>query len=357
MAGAHTQWPTVEPPNPFLQDQVTKFAREFTSEEQLRNALATLFRKMGREDVRITHGTNEKGKDIVFYASGGLLERTLYACVVKKEKIKGAIGCRTSAKDVLQQAEQAFVEPYINPSNGEKERVRGVYVLSPYESPQSAIESIQHATVRYGPVEFVCGGRLFQLFANHWKDFLLFESNVLSRYLGALKTQLSRDDKLRELFILNSLLSGALPEFERRYVPQTFSHTYQSWMLSSVLAAGTLELPKSPVTKQSITAFEASAVSVISLITFLQKSRNQEIAQVDWASAHQALRALINSVDADWGEAFKQYLTRAREEFEALTKEEGRRRGRERQGLRGLDRHSTAPRLPTEKSATLAACV
>src|SRR5438105_3699177 len=98
-------------------DQVRRFSREFDTEEGLRNALATLLRRMGRDEVRITHGGNEKGKDIVFYGPSGLLERSLFACVVKNERIVGSITSRTSAKAVLHQAEQAFSEPFVNPNN------------------------------------------------------------------------------------------------------------------------------------------------------------------------------------------------------------------------------------------------
>ena len=49
-----------------------RFARAFKSEADLWEKLAELFRRMGRERVRVTHGTQEHGRDIVFYGPGGL---------------------------------------------------------------------------------------------------------------------------------------------------------------------------------------------------------------------------------------------------------------------------------------------
>ena len=90
------------------------FTMEFNSEDKLRRVIADLLGKMGREEVRITHGTGERGKDIVFYASGGMGERRLFACVVKNKPISGNISSTSGAKVVLNQAEQAFDEPHIN---------------------------------------------------------------------------------------------------------------------------------------------------------------------------------------------------------------------------------------------------
>lgn len=53
----------------------------------------------------------------------------------------GSISGRTSAKEVLEQAEQAFDEPYTNLNNGQHEQIKGVYIISPYDTPVSAIES------------------------------------------------------------------------------------------------------------------------------------------------------------------------------------------------------------------------
>ena len=50
-----------------LDEGLGRFGRAFKSEADLWDKLAELFRRMGRERVRITHGAQEHGRDIVFY--------------------------------------------------------------------------------------------------------------------------------------------------------------------------------------------------------------------------------------------------------------------------------------------------
>ena len=126
------------------------------TEAELRDHLATLLRKMGRHEVRITHGTGERGKDIVFYGPSGISDRSLYACVVKNDRIVGDVTSNMSAQVVYRQAEQALREPYRNPSTGQLERVKAAYVMSPHDASQAAIDSIAQALTSVGTVEFVC---------------------------------------------------------------------------------------------------------------------------------------------------------------------------------------------------------
>ena len=134
--------------------EVERFARAFKTEKELREHLETLFRKMGRLEVRITHGTSERGKDIVFYGPSGLDDHSLYACVVKNDRIVGDVTSPTAAQVVFYQAEQALREPYRNPSTGELEKVKEVYIISPHEALPSAIDSIAAQLAAKGNVEF-----------------------------------------------------------------------------------------------------------------------------------------------------------------------------------------------------------
>jgi hypothetical protein len=73
-----------------LRTNLDKFAASFADENALRKAIAQLLTKMRRTGVRITHGTVEKGKDLVFDGPGGLDETRLFACVVKNDPITGS---------------------------------------------------------------------------------------------------------------------------------------------------------------------------------------------------------------------------------------------------------------------------
>jgi hypothetical protein len=309
---------------------------------------------MRREEVRITHGADEKGKDIVFYGPSGLLERALFACVVKNKRIVGSIGSGTSAKEVLHQAEQAFTEPFVNPNNGQLERVKGVYVMSPHECPQSAVESIREALNRLGCVEFFCGARLMGLFADHWKDFLLFESNVLVSYLSALKLSLNRDTHLVELFIRRSLLSDLPPEFQQMYVDQTFSHALYRWSLAGVLESG-LSLPTHAVRQVDILGYQRNLKQLFSVIEYIRLGHPPSPSAFDWPAAQEGIREVAKTLDSDWKRAYEQAVAEARREFANITNEEGRRRTREQQGLRGLkmDARRGGPSLPSERKIAI----
>ena len=85
-------------------DELKPFADAFKDEAQLRNDLVKLLRLMGREGVRNTHGTGERGKDLIFYGPSGMGELGLHAAVVKKDRIVGDITSNTSVRNVFNQA-------------------------------------------------------------------------------------------------------------------------------------------------------------------------------------------------------------------------------------------------------------
>lgn len=91
---------------------IDTFATAFQSEAELRGAVADLLMQLpAASDVRITHGAQEYGKDIVFRSQGGLLESVLCACVVKNAKITGSVDSNTGAMTVLNQAKQCLTQP------------------------------------------------------------------------------------------------------------------------------------------------------------------------------------------------------------------------------------------------------
>lgn len=57
--------------------ELIQFANEFRDEAHLRNVLKELFERMKFSRVLITHGANERGKDIVFFGKGQLGETEL----------------------------------------------------------------------------------------------------------------------------------------------------------------------------------------------------------------------------------------------------------------------------------------
>src|SRR5207302_448325 len=193
-----------------------QFSKTFHSEEELRKHIATLLGKMGRnQGVQITHGTQEYGKDLVFYSCDGIEDWILNACVVKNGKITGSAEENKGARNVFNQVEQALDTPFIN-NTGEDERVARVYVISPYDCPQTTMRSIQgKLEKRSGQVAFLCGNRLFEKFMEFWPEFLIFESSssLLNSYVAAMQKAFEQNDLLTFLASQHQIFSIARKTF------------------------------------------------------------------------------------------------------------------------------------------------
>jgi hypothetical protein len=268
------------------ESDLTKFAAEFSDEAHLRSVLADLFGKAGAKGVRITHGHNEYGKDIIFYMSGGLSKDVLYACVVKNDRITGRADSDAGARTVLNQALQALNEPYTDRTTGRPERVHTVYIISPHECTTDAIESIKtQLQERARQVEFLCGIDLLAFFQEHWPDFLRFESAVLTRYLTDLRNGLTIDRPLIALLTRNNASLGLRP-FESCYVP-----TEVEFRLDRFSAPET-PVPQSDLLKTFVTASELEA-AVGYLRFWKQALRSPDLAELAESTLHD-LRAFID---------------------------------------------------------------
>jgi hypothetical protein len=213
----------------FYSTKLDLFAREFDSEDKLRKVVADLLRKMGHKGVRITHSPAEKGKDIVFYAIGPLGEKRLFACVVKNKPINGQAedyknGAPTivsQIQGVVNQVQASFSEP-LPSGRGVDEWVDSVYIISPYECPIATIDSVKNVVARSGQIVFKCGQELLELFAEHWCEFLWFESTVLLSYLSALREGLEDDYALANLILRKAFLANSPGGLAELYVEPVF---------------------------------------------------------------------------------------------------------------------------------------
>ena len=206
-----------------MNTDLERFELLFNNEHELRNAVVTLLSKMpGISGVHHTHGAQELGKDIVFYAPGALNERRLHACVIKNSRISGSVDSSSGAMNVFYQVQQALDNPYLSVS-GQKEKIADVYVMSPYEISQAAIHSIEGSLEkRSGQIFFLCGNGLLNLFRQYWPDFLLFESGILGIYVTYLHNYIEKDDPIAVLIEQHSLLAKAGSSFRGKYVQQSF---------------------------------------------------------------------------------------------------------------------------------------
>jgi hypothetical protein len=86
-----------------MNTELERFEHLFVNEDELRKAIVGLLWKMpGVSGVHLTHGTQELGKDIVFYAPGPLEDRRAYACVVKNSRISGSVDSKQGATSFRQ---------------------------------------------------------------------------------------------------------------------------------------------------------------------------------------------------------------------------------------------------------------
>ncbi|GAB3715860.1 hypothetical protein GCM10027592_56660 [Spirosoma flavus] len=93
-------------------------------EKELRKTLCVLFQSMGLSEVVESHGTQEFGKDIVFYDSDKLNNITWYACVVKVNDIN-----QSGFETVVRQINECFRKSYPSTSQGNVS-IDQVYVIT-----------------------------------------------------------------------------------------------------------------------------------------------------------------------------------------------------------------------------------
>jgi hypothetical protein len=192
------------------QTRLDRFISSFKNEAELRTAMVGLLEQMpNTSNVRMTHGPQEKGKDIVFHYAGPFEERRLIACVIKNEQITGSAESAQGARTVYIQAEQALDSTIANPANGIEERVAQVFVISPYDCPPATVESISgKLTNRPGQVTFICGHQLLDNFDKYYPEFLLFQSALYGSYIAELEKGLSSDPAVSNALFRHGFVSG-----------------------------------------------------------------------------------------------------------------------------------------------------
>jgi len=286
---------------------VETFAAAFPSEAELRGAVADLLAQLPTAvDVRITHGAQEYGKDIVFRSRGGMLESLVCACVIKNSKISGSVDSNQGAMTVLHQAKQCLTHPYLN-SRGEEERIDRVYIISPHECSQITMKSIEgELEHRSGQVVFVCGRNLLELFESHLPGFLLLQSGFLSRYLTLLKAQLEEDSALVHLAFRHGILAKAKKSTARVYVRPCF-HKELSEFEVVKLAPTDLDTLESVVTHSAVQELQAALEQRILLIRSLGQSWELPPKGGPLTALAGVLGQLNESISAGWDSAYSEY--------------------------------------------------
>jgi hypothetical protein len=246
----------------------------FSSEDLLRQAIANLLSRMpGVSDVQILHGSQEHGKDIVFWTKGPLSEPLPCACVIKNEEISGSVDSNRGARTVLFQAEQALDTPFTN-ALGEEQRIHRVYVMSPAKISAATMNSIKgRLSIRSGQIVFVPGSKLFELFRAHWLDFFSDEYTSLESHLEKLRDQAKNNDlsQVTNLYGIASIKEEPISIYVERTLHRQLPMIDFDSVKTSLLPIPEPERLGKPFRRKEIAAIKAGIDSSAKSLEHLQR--------------------------------------------------------------------------------------
>jgi len=166
-------------------------------EKNFRQVLSQLYEKMEYIDVRITHGTQEFGKDLVFYEEDKFGEKIWFACVVKKGDANQSL-----YGDISRQVAECLVKPFDHHIYGKVKITRVFVVVSgSYKDNTKALitESIKNGE---NPIKYFEGSNIAELI--EWKDL---------GYLFDEQENLSVANALHKEFVINNLINNTTLKF------------------------------------------------------------------------------------------------------------------------------------------------
>jgi len=147
------------------------------SEQKLRQqVLIPLFKGMGFSDVYESHGTREKGKDLIFREVSQMKEVFIHAAVVSKKDITGTVGDPKSSERILDQIRMALDEPFVDLYTGKTTHVDRCWVITSGRILPSAIDNISghlHKSNLDKLVRFIDGTRLISLVDDAYPHYWL----------------------------------------------------------------------------------------------------------------------------------------------------------------------------------------
>ena len=194
-----------------------QFSSCFKTEADLRLALIALLEKLPNTwGVKHTHGTLEKGKDIVSNRAGHLQLKNLWPAWSRIRRSQGPQTLTTVLGPFSTKQKRAFDTPILN-SQGE-EAFAHSYVITPYDCSQAAIDSIKAKLANpEGAVRFLFGRELYELFERYYPDYLVFRSGLFGTYISDLESGISNDSAVANLLMKHGL-SGKNHDISKIYV-------------------------------------------------------------------------------------------------------------------------------------------
>ncbi|PJJ83332.1 NACHT domain-containing protein [Mucilaginibacter auburnensis] len=187
--------------NHFTVKDKLRTIKESRKETTLFPYLQQLFAKMDYQDVQITHGIHEYGKDLVFREHDSKKRIDRYTAVVVKNKDSGQTDFEDGG-EVMRQIKLAFDHPFVN-DKGENITISEVLVvINGTVSPQ--VKSILKNTILpkfLSNVEIWNYQRLTQEIENYIKDdFLSNYEMAINNFKNSQIHNLSKVENTKELF-------------------------------------------------------------------------------------------------------------------------------------------------------------
>jgi hypothetical protein len=147
------------------------------------------------------------------------------------------------------------------------------------------------------------GNPYFDLFADHWPDFLRFETGVLTQYLASLTTDIGSDPALSTLLGQQGV-AGAKQSIDSKYVQPTLAVQLATFNLSDLPKFGiTLQ---GPVDQGDLKALRATLRTWKDILAAATQWAPDESTATDYRIASDSAELLAQRVGALWEEAYRQ---------------------------------------------------
>jgi len=193
---------------------------EQLTEADLRLLVRDLLTTMGYEQVAITHGPLEFGRDLIFCETDRRGRARWRAAQVKTMPPSGALATSEGLRSLVLQCEAALDTPCLL-QNGQKVKIDEAWLVFPRQMSEQAKHSIAGKFERSQLVSIVDGPELLDLIRRHLPQLLARGSSPLESYLRALNRYCDTpDDYLSARFGTTGSLESSyiLPQVRLRLV-------------------------------------------------------------------------------------------------------------------------------------------
>ena len=158
--------------------------RRIEHEDKFRETvLMPLFDKMGLSPVH-THGSNERGKDIVCYETNAFGLTEWIAIIAKVGKITGSTYSVGGFQTVLNQVEEAFGYPYKDPRSKRDVSINKAIVVTNDEilvtAREKIVDKLGVPSAKHANVHFLGAEPLSKLIDESWSDFWRVSADLLA---------------------------------------------------------------------------------------------------------------------------------------------------------------------------------